>query len=84
MDDIIIQLKIKQKRIKQELSKWSKEKFGDFFNQLAIRDEIVRMKEKFFFEECPKSRVVLQQTQVELKFYLHYEEEYWRQKVSMY
>ncbi|XP_049357633.1 uncharacterized protein LOC125822286 [Solanum verrucosum] len=52
VEDIFIQLKLKQKRTKQALSKWSKEKFGDIFNQLAIREEIVRIKEEFF-EECP-------------------------------
>ncbi|XP_049385889.1 uncharacterized protein LOC125850006 [Solanum stenotomum] len=54
VDDIFIQLKLKQKSTKLALSKWSKEKFGDIFNQLAIREEIVKIKEKFF-EECPSA-----------------------------
>ncbi|KAG5620342.1 hypothetical protein H5410_005560 [Solanum commersonii] len=40
VEDIFLQLKLKKKRTKQALPKWSKEKFGDIFNQLAIREEI--------------------------------------------
>ncbi|KAG5631168.1 hypothetical protein H5410_002885, partial [Solanum commersonii] len=52
-----------------------KEKFGYIFNQLAIKEDIVRLKEEFF-EECPspENRAVLHQIQVEQKlntrFYL--------------
>ncbi|KAG5589888.1 hypothetical protein H5410_040402 [Solanum commersonii] len=59
VDDIYIQLKLKQKRTKHALSKWIKEKFGDIFNQFAVMEEIVRVKEEYF-EECPspENRVV--------------------------
>ncbi|WMV50513.1 hypothetical protein MTR67_043898 [Solanum verrucosum] len=69
------------KKNKHALSKWRKEKFRDIFTQLAIREEIARVK-KDFFEECPspENRAILKQAQAELKLYIHYEEEYWRQK----
>ncbi|KAK4726805.1 hypothetical protein R3W88_031722 [Solanum pinnatisectum] len=81
--DVFIQLKVKQKRIKHALSKWSKENFGDIFKQLAIREEIVKVKEELFeTTPSPTNRTILQKAYVELKTYLHYEEEYQRQKAS--
>lgn len=63
---------------------WSKERFRDIFQELIINKEIVRLKENFF-EENPtaRNRVVLQKAQAELKRYLHFEEEFWWQKVGM-
>ncbi|KAH0705834.1 hypothetical protein KY285_010364 [Solanum tuberosum] len=59
--DIFVQLKQKLKKTKLSLSMWSKEKFGDIFKQLVIREEIVRLKEELF-EQNPNSfnRVILQ------------------------
>ncbi|KAG5591021.1 hypothetical protein H5410_041535 [Solanum commersonii] len=81
--DIFVQLKQKLKKTKLSLSMWSKEKFGDIFKQLVIREEIVRLIEELF-EQNPNSfnRAILQKTQAELKLYIHYEEEFWRQKSS--
>ncbi|XP_060182278.1 uncharacterized protein LOC132611939 [Lycium barbarum] len=58
--------------------------YGDIFKQFIIREEIVRIKENLF-EESPSSgnRSLLQQSQAEHKKYLHYEEEYWRQKYGI-
>ncbi|XP_060170771.1 uncharacterized protein LOC132601723 [Lycium barbarum] len=60
-----------------------KQVFGDIFKQLTIREDIVRIKEQLF-EESPTevNRMGLQRAQAELKRYLHYEEEFWRQKSS--
>ncbi|KAH0743236.1 hypothetical protein KY290_031229 [Solanum tuberosum] len=66
------------------LSKWSREVYGDVFKQLIIREEIVRLKKSLFEEDLtPQNRSILQQCQAELKRYLHYEEEYWRQKAGI-
>ncbi|XP_059310108.1 uncharacterized protein LOC132061281 [Lycium ferocissimum] len=62
---------------------WSKEVYGDIFKQLIIREEIVRIKEKLFEEDPSCNRTVLQQAQAELKKYLHFEEEIWRQKANV-
>lgn len=77
--DIFITIKQKMKNTKYALACWSKERFGDIFKQLIIREKIVRLKEEFF-EENPtiSNRIVLQSAQAELKRYLHFEEEFWR------
>ncbi|KAG5585342.1 hypothetical protein H5410_045776 [Solanum commersonii] len=82
--DVFVQWKFRLKKTKIALTKWSKDKFGDIFKQLLIREEIVRMKEQLF-EEYPttRNRMVLQQAQVEYKLYLYYEEEFWKQKASI-
>nr|XP_016490602.1 PREDICTED: uncharacterized protein LOC107810356 [Nicotiana tabacum] len=79
--DPIFMFKQKLKRVKAALSKWSRETFGDIFKQLAILEDIVRVKE-MLFEENPtiERRIVLQKAQSELKKYLSIEEQYWKQK----
>ncbi|KAH0754304.1 hypothetical protein KY290_024574 [Solanum tuberosum] len=84
-NDVFLQWKLKLKKTKLALSKWSREQFGDIFKQLLIREEIVKVKGKLF-EQDPTiaNRVVLQQAHVEYKLYLHYNEEFWRQKASIH
>ncbi|XP_060196130.1 uncharacterized protein LOC132625487 [Lycium barbarum] len=83
-DDPFINFKSKMKKLKGVLSKWSRDMFGDVFKQLIIREETVRLKEQLF-EQNPSqiNRVVLQKARAETKRYLHYEEEYWRQKAGL-
>ncbi|XP_060216608.1 uncharacterized protein LOC132644074 [Lycium barbarum] len=83
-DDVFLSFKLKMKKLKTALSTWSKTTFGEIFKQLVIREEIVKIKEQLF-EENPseENRMVMQRTQAELKLYLHYEEEFWRQKARM-
>lgn len=72
-----------RRELKKALTKWSKEKFGDIFKQLDIREEIVKVKENLFLEDpSPVNRSILQQAHVELKLYLYVEEEFWRQKAG--
>ncbi|XP_060170606.1 uncharacterized protein LOC132601544 [Lycium barbarum] len=72
------------KKLKVALSVWSKETFGDIFKQLTIREDIVKIKE-LLFEEDPSevNRLVLQQAQAEFKRYMHFEEEFWKQKAGV-
>ncbi|XP_059284804.1 uncharacterized protein LOC132038098 [Lycium ferocissimum] len=81
--DVFLAFKQKLKSVKTALSQWSKHTFGDIFKQLSIREEIVRIKEDLF-EEFPTegNRMILQRAQAELKKYMHYEEEFWRQKAG--
>ncbi|XP_059291461.1 uncharacterized protein LOC132044942 [Lycium ferocissimum] len=75
--------KQKLKHTKKILSAWSKEVYGEIFKQLIIREEIVRIKEELFEEDpSPLNIMVLQQALAELKKYLHFEEEFWRQKAN--
>ncbi|XP_009763230.1 uncharacterized protein LOC107805302 [Nicotiana tabacum] len=59
-------------------------KHESFMEVLAIRKDVVRIKE-MLFEEDPSvaNRIVLQQAQAELKKYLSVEEQYWKQKAGM-
>lgn len=53
-----------------------RERYGDIFQQLTIREDIMVMKEQLF-EEDPSfsNRMSMQQGQAEVKRYLHCEEE---------
>lgn len=57
--------------------------FGDIFQQLLIREDIVKIKEPLF-EEVPnvENREILHKVQDEYKKYLHFEEVFWQQKVG--
>ncbi|XP_075084859.1 uncharacterized protein LOC142168098 [Nicotiana tabacum] len=82
--DPFLMFKQNIKRVKAALSKWSRETFGDIFKQLAILEDIVRVKEMLFEEEPTiENRIVLQKAQSELKKYLSIEEKYWKQKARM-
>ncbi|XP_019237891.1 PREDICTED: uncharacterized protein LOC109218029 [Nicotiana attenuata] len=82
--DPFFMFKQKLRRVKEALSKWSRETFGDIFKQLAILDDIIRVKEMLFEEEPSiENRILLQKAQSELKKYLSIEEQYWKQKAGM-
>lgn len=72
--DCFCRLKEKIKKTKNSLTKWSREKFGDVFKQLIIREEILIIKEALF-EEYPlaNNRIILGKAQAEFKTYIHYE-----------
>ncbi|KAH0776353.1 hypothetical protein KY290_007764 [Solanum tuberosum] len=53
-DDIFVQWKLRLKKTKLALTRWSKAKYVDIFKQLLIREEIVKVKEHLF-EENPTS-----------------------------
>ncbi|XP_060195031.1 uncharacterized protein LOC132624242 [Lycium barbarum] len=83
-DDVFLSFKLNMKKLKVALSTWSKATFGDIFKQLVVREDIVKIKDHLF-EENPseENRMVMQRAQAELKLYLHYEENFWRQKAGM-
>ncbi|XP_019232979.1 PREDICTED: uncharacterized protein LOC109213621 [Nicotiana attenuata] len=82
--DPFLMFKQKLKRVKAALSKLSRETFGDIFKQLAILEDIVRVKE-MLFEEKPtaENKIVFQKAQSELKKYLSIEEKYRKHKAGM-
>ncbi|XP_060200867.1 uncharacterized protein LOC132629156 [Lycium barbarum] len=83
VDSPFMAFKQKLKNLKGALARWSKETYGDIFKQLAIREEVVRIKDALFEEE-PNiiNRIVLQKAQAEMKKYLSLEEQYWKQKAG--
>lgn len=71
--------KQKLKRVKTDLSKWIRLTYGYIFEQLALREYVVMVKEMLFEEETSiENRIVLQQAQAELKRYLSIEEQFWK------
>ncbi|XP_060178000.1 uncharacterized protein LOC132607933 [Lycium barbarum] len=82
--EVFLSFKKKVNKINVVLSALSRHVFGDIFKQLTIRKNIVRIKEQLF-EESPTevNRMLLQRAQAELKRYLYYEEEFWRQILAM-
>ncbi|XP_059306374.1 uncharacterized protein LOC132057787 [Lycium ferocissimum] len=84
VEGAFITFKLKMKKLKAALSVWSKETFGDIFKQLTIREDIVKIKEQLFEEDPSEvNRMVLQQTQAEFKRYMHFKEEFWKQKAGV-
>ncbi|XP_070013359.1 uncharacterized protein [Nicotiana sylvestris] len=82
--DSFLMFKHKLKKVKAALSKWSKDNFGDIFKQLAILEDIVKVKEMLFEEEPTiENRIFLQKAHAELKKYLSIKEQYWKQKGKM-
>ncbi|XP_075083571.1 uncharacterized protein LOC142167306 [Nicotiana tabacum] len=82
--DPLWMFKQKVRRVTIALSNWSKLTYGDIFKQLAIREDIVKIKEMLFEEEPTiDNKIVLQKAQAELKRYLSIEEQYWKQKAGM-
>ncbi|XP_060202298.1 uncharacterized protein LOC132630740 [Lycium barbarum] len=82
--DAFITFKFKMKKLKAAQSVWSKETFGDIFKQLTIREDIVKIKEQLFEEDPSEvNRMVLQQAQAEFKRYMHFKEDFWKQKAGV-
>lgn len=66
------------------LAKWSKDSFGDIFKQLAIWEEVVKLKEKNFEDNTSsENRGIVNKAHAEFTKYLKYEEDFWRQKSGM-
>lgn len=74
---------IKSLKDQKDLSRWRKESFGDVYKQFLIQEEIVRLKEELF-EKNPniENTMVFQIVQAELKWYIHFEEEFWKKKMG--
>lgn len=71
IDYLFVDLMVKMKKTKIVLSFLSREKYGDIFKPLRIREEIMSVKEDLF-EEHPitANKNVLQKAHVELSQYL--------------
>lgn len=69
------------KRVKSSLTKWSKEHFGNIFQEIATLEEIIKVREKHF-EEYPSgtNREILFKAQADLNIQLKREKDYWKKK----
>lgn len=70
--------------MKKALSQWSKETYGNIFQQIATIENTIKVKE-MQFEEDPslENRSQLFKVQAELTRYLHLEEKFWKYKSGM-
>ncbi|XP_059295510.1 uncharacterized protein LOC132048842 [Lycium ferocissimum] len=76
-----IELHAKMKKVKQALAVWSRETYGNIFQQISTMEDVIKVKE-LQFELNPSSlnREALHKAQADLNRYLCLEEEYWKQK----
>nr|XP_009803099.1 PREDICTED: uncharacterized protein LOC104248527 [Nicotiana sylvestris] len=72
------------KKLKQALSTWRGDTYGDIFQKIASLKEVVMVHERQFeVNHTQMNRQRLQQVQAEMIKYLALEEEFWRQKAGM-
>ncbi|XP_059295529.1 uncharacterized protein LOC132048860 [Lycium ferocissimum] len=74
----------KMKKVKQALAVWSRETYGNIFQQISTMEDVIKVKE-LQFELNPSSlnREALHKAQADLNNYLCLEEVYWKQKSGM-
>lgn len=74
----------KLKRLKKALTKWSKETFGNIFQEIATLKDVIKVAElQFETEPNAANREKLHEAQAKLNLYLHREEEFWKHKAGM-
>ncbi|XP_060202506.1 uncharacterized protein LOC132630946 [Lycium barbarum] len=74
----------KLKKLKKALVQWSRNTYGNIFQQIATIEDTIKVKELQFENNASReNRMLLHQAQAELTRFLHLEEEYWKQKASM-
>lgn len=84
MGSPFLMLHAKLKKVKSALVIWSKQEFGNIFNQIATLEDIVKVKEaQFEIISTSENRAELHRVQAELLKFRKFEEEFWRQKAGM-
>ncbi|XP_060202641.1 uncharacterized protein LOC132631059 [Lycium barbarum] len=78
------ELQAKMKKVKQALAVWSRETYGNIFQQISTMKDLIKVSE-LQFELNPSSlnREALHKAQADFNRYLCLEEEYWKQKTGM-
>ncbi|XP_060170581.1 uncharacterized protein LOC132601517 [Lycium barbarum] len=72
------------KKLKRALVQWSRNTYGNIFQQIATIEDTIKVKELQFENNASReNRMLLHQAQAELTRFLHLEEEYWKKKASM-
>lgn len=66
------------------LASWSKEVFGNIFQQIAIIEDVIMIKEsQFEINPSADNMMELSRMEAELRKYLKIKEEYWKQKAGI-
>ncbi|XP_060183464.1 uncharacterized protein LOC132613460 [Lycium barbarum] len=74
----------KLKKVKAALVIWSKNTFGNIFQQIESLEDIIKAQEvQFELHPSPQNRENLHKVHAELNRYLHLEEAFWKQKAGM-
>ncbi|XP_015167778.1 uncharacterized protein [Solanum tuberosum] len=74
----------KLKRVKRDLTQWSKETFGNIFQEIITLEEVIKVHEtQFEISLTIANREKLHRAQADLLKQLNREEEFWKQKASM-
>ncbi|WMV24639.1 hypothetical protein MTR67_018024 [Solanum verrucosum] len=79
-----IEFHAKMKKVKKALTGWSKEAFGNIFQQIATMEDVIKVKkDQLEIQPSASNRADLNKVETELKKFLRLEEEFWRQKAGM-
>ncbi|WMV18188.1 hypothetical protein MTR67_011573 [Solanum verrucosum] len=79
-----LELHAKMKNVKKALSTWSREVFGNVFQQIATLEDIIKVREaQLQIHPSADNRAALNKVEADLKKYLRLEKEFWRQKSGM-
>lgn len=79
-----IELHVKLKNVKRALSTWSKEVFGNFFQQIATLEYIIKLREvQLQINPSVDNRAELSKVEMDLIKYVRLEEDFWWQKAGI-
>ncbi|XP_059295509.1 uncharacterized protein LOC132048840 [Lycium ferocissimum] len=74
-----VELQEKMKKVKKALASWSKETYGNIFQQIATLEDVIKVKElQLEVNPTGVNREQLHKAQVDLNRYLSIEKEYWK------
>ncbi|XP_059290702.1 uncharacterized protein LOC132044231 [Lycium ferocissimum] len=74
----------KLKKVKDALVQWSKDTFGNIFQDIETLEEVIKVHEiQFELQLTPNKREKLYRVQADMNRYLHLEEEFLKQKDGM-
>lgn len=72
------------KKVKQALTLWSKEAYGNIFQKISTLEDVIKVKEiQMGIRHSGQNREELHRAQADLRRYMSMEEDFWRQKAGM-
>ncbi|KAG5631132.1 hypothetical protein H5410_002849 [Solanum commersonii] len=81
---LFMEFQAKMKKVKKALTGWSKETFGNIFQQIATLEDIIKVKEvQLEILPSAENRMALSKAEGEVKKFLFMDEKYWKQKLGM-
>ncbi|XP_059292365.1 uncharacterized protein LOC132045804 [Lycium ferocissimum] len=74
----------KMKKVKAALMAWSKNTYGNIFQEIESLEDVIKVhEEQYEINPSPQNREKLHKVQAKLNRYLYLEEAFWKQKVGM-